>query len=59
MTRKDYVLLAHCLHIARGAATEAERSGIELAARLMAAKLAGENARFDAPRFLQACGVTP
>lgn len=50
-------MLAECLHIARGAATEAERAGIELAARLMAAKMAAENGAFDRARFLAAAGV--
>lgn len=37
----------------------AEAKGVERAARIVAMAFAAENPRFDAARFLAACGVSP
>lgn len=58
MTRKDYVLIAEALRLARSAGTGAGHdAGIYDAARVLAETLANDNPRFDSERFLKACGV--
>jgi len=65
MTRKDYILIAARLKIAKADAVRSEDSraavdmcdGIDLAAEHLADALATDNPRFDRERFLKACGV--
>jgi hypothetical protein len=64
MTKKDFELIARALKEARmhwviGEASDADsfRKGIEAAATELANSLRSTNPRFDAARFLAACGV--
>lgn len=61
MTRKDYVLIAAALKLARVRGDYAHDShmlaGVDRAAEKVADALADDNRAFDRARFLQACGV--
>lgn len=59
MTRKDFQLIADAIREAR---TNAKGDpymlhGVDLASHALTNALASSNARFDANRFLAACGV--
>lgn len=61
MTRKDYQLIAEALRssiIDYGRGGRDGRAQWEATVRRMAQVLANENARFNVPTFLQACGYT-
>ncbi len=57
MTKKDYELIAFCIHIKRmehlGISLEQAKCVIED----FSDRLAEENPRFDRTKFLQACGI--
>lgn len=61
MTRKDFILLAEALKLARVRGDYAHDThmlaGVDRAAEKVADALAAENPRFDRARFLKACGV--
>lgn len=57
MSRKHYELIASALRAQMDASTEQTRGTIEQVARELAARLAGENLRFNQGTFLRACGV--
>jgi hypothetical protein len=58
MTRKDYILIAAALKMARSAKESAGYAqACDLTADILSNTLANDNPRFDRQRFLDTCGV--
>lgn len=57
MTRKDYQLIADVIKVERNASRGAAKLAVETVAASMAIALKRDNPRFDADRFLAACGI--
>lgn len=56
MTRKDYVLIANAVNLAKDQAAPAERNQIYWTAHFIANALRRDNPRFEKARFMEACG---
>lgn len=58
MTRKDFVLIANAIRLARTANdTRGHKAGTADVAIILSHSLGQQNPRFDSARFLTACGV--
>lgn len=56
MTRKDYVLIAEAVNLAKDQTRPAERDPIYWTAHFVANALRRDNPRFEKARFMAACG---
>jgi hypothetical protein len=57
MTKRDYEIIAAAFREAFRGALKEERPGVERAMYVLAGELKGDNPRFDAQKFINACGA--
>ncbi len=58
MSKKDYIIIANAISEAGMQCTGAESEGIKIAVQSLIINLSLKNPRFDADKFVDACGIT-